>query len=331
MSSAGMSGMSDMGQTRPQDERADAYAPGTPPSGAAPGTPSERQVREGVEGVEVVEVVTMESAGKLSGAPSVFDTSPEVSGGGFRWWYVPVIALPAGVIGAAGVIWYIRRQRERRARAALAAATLARQRRDLLALARSSEMARRATKTWRRSVNAARQAAEQAGEQAGELREHPDKVLSILGAAALAERAGETWGGARDQLESLRKQIPWSQRRAMRKQVEHARRTAGKRLERAQRRGARTITGGKVVLRAGKVTTTSGRAAMPIVVAVRTTGERTGKMVRQTRRSVNSAWKQTRAFTFGALLSAMTTYILGWRRALTQRQPGQAREAAGSR
>jgi hypothetical protein len=66
----------------------------------------------------------------------------------------------------------------------------------------------------------------------------------------------------------------------------------------------------------------------PVTTAVSGARDNTARAVNQTGKSVNSAWRQTRTFTFAMLATAMYTYMRMWRQRLNERT---MRETAGGR
>lgn len=92
-------------------------------------------------------------------------------------------------------------------------------------------------------------------------------------------------------------------------------------LRQAKVKGTLAAVGGKGALSAAKVGT-------PVAAKAVVTKAKTEHAVKKTGRKVNRFWKETRAFTFGMLVTATVTYIRTWRKRLDEKN---LRETAGGR
>lgn len=130
--------------------------------------------------------------------------------------------------------------------------------------------------------------------------------LSGLGAASGSWRA-------RNQAQDLKN-------RAM-ATAEDLRKRARGQVQQAQVKGALAGMGSK-----GAVTAT--KASAPVAAKAAVTKAKTQQAAKKSGRQANRAWKNTRAFTFGMLVTATLTYIRTWRSRLDERN---LRETAGGR
>lgn len=78
----------------------------------------------------------------------------------------------------------------------------------------------------------------------------------------------------------------------------------------------------------GKSALSATKAAAPVAAKAVATKAKTEHAVKKTGRKVNRFWKETRAFTFGMLVTATVTYIRMWRSRLDEKN---LRETAGGR
>lgn len=92
-------------------------------------------------------------------------------------------------------------------------------------------------------------------------------------------------------------------------------------LRETMAKGTLAGIGGKSALTAAKVST-------PVAAKAVTTKAKTEHAAKKTGRKVNRFWRQSRAFTFGMLVTATVTYIRTWRMRLDEKN---LRETAGGR
>ena len=92
-------------------------------------------------------------------------------------------------------------------------------------------------------------------------------------------------------------------------------------LRQAQVKGTLVGIGGKGAVSAAKV-------GAPVAAKAVVTKAKTERAAKKTGRKVNRAWKDTRAFTFGMLVTATLTYIRMWQSRLNEKN---LRETAGGR
>lgn len=296
------------------------------------------------EPVEVVEVVTLETAatpgdlGDLTG-----DSLDEIADGGFRWWYVPAVALPVAA-GATAAVLIARRNRKRTP--AIVFASLARQGRGWVDAVRGSDTTRKASGAFQRGAASVRASAMALPDQAGVWREAAVGTLAGVASAGAVRkasgRARDTWDSALDSVTSFWDDRGIRTRKAVKEQPRGFAPSLGSRLRDTRDRLAGAIAGltardsaasskdrakqAKAALRAKARTARARNRALkaaqrpqprallrPITSAAATTGAKTGTAAKKTGKTVNSAWKSTRAFTFAMLVSAIVTYVRAWR------------------
>lgn len=117
-----------------------------------------------------------------------------------------------------------------------------------------------------------------------------------------------------------------------RSQVQDLRNRARDTAEDLRKRARGQVQGAKVkgtlARVGGKGAVSAAKAGAPVAAKAAVTKAKTGRAAKQTGRKVNRVWKDTRAFTFGMLVSATLTYIRTWRTRLDERN---LRETAGGR
>lgn len=341
MSSAGLGGRSD----------ADMM-----PEGAADETLSDvNEFGEG-EPIGMIEVVEIETDSEGLEALGLEPTTPR-----FRWWYVPAAALPIAAGATAGAIWLAQRNRNQRGPVVM----YRRLSRQGLGLLEQVRLRRRRT-PWQRGLATVRESAVGLPEQASMLRDKSAAALAAIDMAALLEQTRDIWSNAADQMTSLwERNVPGGKKSARRARKASKKATAAMRAQAMQMR--RQLIGlrrrGRVASRVARVAgrsfvvqsrinqwigrqqargalTTAGLKAMaPLASAARSTSIKamaplasaarsTSMSVRRTGRTVNSGFRQARAFGFGVLVAAMATYVRVWRARLNERE---LRETAGGR
>ena len=200
MSSAGRSGMSDTDHTNFPGGQGNPT--GTPPDmSSAPGAsgpfmPGEMAPDDQIEMVEIVEVE---------------DGTEGLGAGGFQWWYVPAIGMPA-IVGAGAAIWYLTKGAE--------------------PYTNAWELVTRPvrTLTGQPTVTAkTKRAARRTGKTSDTLRDRMAGALAGFDASDLAEKASDLWDDARDSMVDLWDQI------TDRDTLNQARDTAGNARDAAQR------------------------------------------------------------------------------------------------
>lgn len=318
------------------------------------------------EPVEIVEVVTIETAG-IPGAigdltgDSLDDLAN--SGGGFRWWYVPAVALPVAA-GATAAVLVMRRNRQRTP--ATMFSSLAQQSRDWMDAVRTNDTTRKASGAIQRGAANVRASARSLPDQASIWRDSATGALAGVASAGTvqktADRARDTWDSVLDSVTSFWDERGMRTRKAAKEQPRGFASSLGSSVSDTRDRLTGAIagmTGRKPVssskARAADKTAQAKAAAMrarmraaqardqalkaaqgtqprtllrPVTSAAATTGNRASSAVKKTGTTMDNAWKRTRAFTFAMLVSAIVTYVRAWR---MRRDEKALRETAGGR
>ena len=317
------------------------------------------------EPVEIVEIVTLETAGMPGAIGGLTGDSLDelTNGGGFRWWYVPAVALPVAA-GATAAVLIARRNRKQTP--ATMFSSLARQGRGWMDAARTSDTTRKASMALQRGAASVRAGTQSLPDQASMWR---DAAADALAGVASADAVRKSTDRARDTWDSMRDSVTrfWDERGIrMRKPAKEQRRGFASNLGSSigdtrdrltgtiagmmgrtsvsspKARAANTATRAKVATMRAKMRAAQARdrALMaargtqprtllrPFTSTATTTGNRTSNAVKKTGTTVNNAWKRTRAFTFAMLVSAIVTYVRSWR---MRRDEKELRETAGGR
>jgi hypothetical protein len=338
MSSAGTSGTSDPGKAnKPTGEK------GATPGGAYAGMHIPGDALD--EPVEVIEVMTLEATGDAPEALAGY--MPELSGSGFRWWYVPAVALPvaAGVSIAAIALTRRRATAQAQALAEAKYTNALLQWRDLIAsralqgMAATRALAKQfpgTASTWQGKAGGAlssvgatssslvQQASDTTQATMNTLTDlWRNRVLATLAAlsassATLAKQASDTSKGTLDTLTGL-----WQQDS---KQPA----TSAKSIQAQANEWLASLRARRTVAAAASKasTTTASKAAQPASSSAKKTRGKTTAAAKATSKRANSAWRQTRTFTFALLLGALITYFRVWRKRIMERE---MRETASGR
>jgi len=321
------------------------------------------------EPVEIVEVVTLETTGMPGAIGDLTGDSLDelANGGGFRWWYVPAVALPVAA-GATAAVLIMRRNRKQTP--ATMFSSLAQQSRGWMDAVRTNDTTRKASGAIQRGAANVRASARSLPDQASIWRDSAADALAGVASAGTvqktADRARDTWDSVLDSVTSFWDERGMRTRKAAKEQPRGFASSLGSSLgsgvsdTRDRLTGAIAgMTGRKPVsssqARAADKTAQAKAAAMrarmraaqardralkaaqgtqprallkPVTSAAATTGNRTSSAVKKTGKTVNSAWKRTRAFTFAMLVSAIATYVRAWR---MRRDEKALRETAGGR
>ncbi len=352
MSSAGRQGMSDTGMGNPLGAQPGPGASGMPLGTDAAGTGDELQP----DTVEVVEVVTLE------GTASPYEEDLYGQGqvaGGYRWWYVPAVAVP--VIAGGALFWYMRNGKQpfkdfsdllgRRGNDVSdwlqdRIPGVRRQTPDLKARTAAMTAAIAIAPLWDRAGDWLEDRLDEMSDLIDRDRAREtamtarDSARAKLGKAAkttkittAAVATSNRWDDFREMLADAGDTLGdtvlgWWE--GVRGGTTAPRVTGKARDLRDQVRGGTKSTASKAALAAGagKVAI---KAAKPVSSAVSTVSgakDSTARAMKKTGKSVNSAFKRTRAFTFAMLVTAMYTYMRMWRQRMNERT---MRETASGR
>jgi hypothetical protein len=321
------------------------------------------------EPVEVVEVVTIETAGmpgEIGGLTG--DSLDELTNsGGFRWWYIPAVALPVAA-GATAAVLIARRNRKQTP--ATMFSSLAQQGRGWMDTVRTSDTTRKASTALQRGAANVRAGAQSLPAQASIWR---DSAADALAGVASSDAVRKTTDRTRDAWDSVLDSVTgfWDERgirarKAAKEQPRGFASSLGSSVSDARDRMTGAIAGltarnsvsspkdkatDKATDKAKQAKAAATRAKMraalardralkaaqgtqprtllrPVMSAAANTGTRAGSAAKKTGKTVNSTWKRTRAFTFAMLVSAIVTYVRTWR---MRRDEKELRETAGGR
>lgn len=272
--------------------------------------------------IVAVEMSALPPAG-LEGAEGEPEQWGETGGGWFRWWYVPAVVVPAAA-GVATAIWLVNRRQQ---------PVLVRTYSGLADRAQGwwSDLAgrstrKRAKKTVKRGVKTARTSAAIAG----------------VGATALAGRAGDAVRDALDDASDAvqdafdRVRAIWERNvpstKATKRQAKATTAQASGALAGLGQSIADWYTGlnpqAQIAFARDQARSTLSGATVPVMSALSAAGTRTQGAVQSVGDGVSSTARAIRAFTFGAILSSIATYLGITRRRARSRE---MRETASGR
>lgn len=313
------------------------------------------------EPVEVVEVVTLETAGMPGEIGGLTGDSLDdlANGGGFRWWYVPAVALPVAA-GATAVVLIARRNRKQTP--ATMFSSLAQQGRGWMDAVRTSDTTQKASTALQRGAANVRAGAQSLPAQASMWRDSAvDALAGVASADAVqkaTDRTRDAWDSVLDSVTSFWDERGIRARKAAKEQPRGFASSLGSSVSDARDRltgaiagltGRNTVSSSQDKAKQAKATATRAKMKVarardralkaaqgtqprallrPVTSAAATTGNRTSSAAKKTGKTVNSAWKRTRAFTFAMLVSAIVTYVRAWR---MRRDEKELRETAGGR
>ena len=321
-----------------------------------------------VEVIEVIEVdePTMTADEALAAEQEALERA--LGEGGFPWWYVPAIGLPVVVGAGAAIWYLtkgpqsfqdaydlVTRQNTRKAQAQKA---MRRGMRTARASAKNvsestEDLRERLADVWddaRDSVldwwdtmtdrDTLEQLRGRANDAAGSARDQFAKVaagVATAGAVAAArQKAADLASSARGTARSTTSNIQGSNFDLgnwlsgigatgsswfTKSQAQELKDKAQAQMRQAKVKGTLAKAGAKGAVPAVKV-------GAPVAAKAVVTKAKAEKAVKKTGRRANRFWGQTRAFTFGALVTATLTYIRIWRSRLDERN---LRETAGGR
>lgn len=267
--------------------------------------------------IVAVEVTGLPPAGLTQEELDELSELSQPSGGWFRWWYIPAVLVPAAA-GVATTLWLVNRRRQPAVvQSYRGVADRVRGWRDDLA---GQQAARSTQKSVKRGVKSAKSSA-------SDLTSKATAALSGIGATGLAERAGDAVKDALDDASDAvqdafdRVRALWerntpSASSAKRQAKSQAKTTA------AQATGAlsglwQTITNwsggmnprGQIASARNQARSSLSNATAPVMSALNTAGARTQGAVQSVGDSVSSTARALRAFTFGAVVSSIATYL----------------------
>ncbi len=248
---------------------------------------------EGTEG-ELAELGELGELGMLG----------QTGAGWFRWWYVPAVLVPAAA-GVATALWLVNRRQQ--PAVVQTYNSLADRVGDWWDDLSGQSTRKKARKTVKRGVKTAKTSA----------------ALASAGAASFAERAGDA---ARDALDDASDAVQdaMDRVRALWERNAPSSSTARRQAKAtaAQATGAlagmwQTITDwfeglnpqGQIASARDQARSTLTGATAPVVSALSTAGARTSDAVQSVGDSVSSTARAIRAFTFGAIISSIATYL----------------------
>lgn len=352
MSSAGTSGTSDTERFNSLNEQANA-------SGMA----SSGTTGDDIEVIEVIEVTepVLSPDAALAFEQDALDRT--LTNAGFRWWYVPAFGLPVA-IGAGAAIWYFTkgpqafqdaydlmtgRNKKVRAKRTMrlgvrnvrkSAKNLPNQTEDLRErLADVWDDARDQVLDWwdtmtdRETLEQIRgRANDAAGTARGQLAKVTAGIAAAGATAAAKQKASDLASTARGRVRMVQgggiDLGDWLARNRAQNLKDKATGTAADLRRRARWQLRRAQFKGRLASVGGKGTLSSTKIGAPVAAKAVATKAKTERTAKKTGRKVNRVWKDTRAFTFGMLVTAMLTYIRTWR---SRQDEKNLRETAGGR
>ena len=264
------------------------------------------------EPIGVVEVVELES---LEPGVTSREAYPERSGTGFRWWYVPAVVVPAAGVTAA-VILLQRRQQRRKSAAMAAYRAAAKQSRDWLEAVRSGKATQSAVKALQQGASSVRESARNLPDTAAALRDRSGELVGAAVASAPAQQAAESARGALNSATRL-----WNSNAPKTRQTAQVRGRGAFRAADARRRGVFMWFAGGSARKAAATAREAARArALEANKAASLAAAKTNRVAQRARKRANRAMGRTRAFIFGALVTAIITYARAWRKRLMERE-----------
>lgn len=362
MSSAGKSGTSDTDKTNPLGTSGSPFT-NTPSetdvTGTAPLGTNPTLDETSPDVVEMIEVVTMSSPDEAPGGTELYPGGSAM--GGIQWWLIPAVALP---VAGGATFWYLRRRRaSRRGLGMLSdrgsdALRFLRKRTknmpdlasdltsglkgrsaDLAATIAAADLAGRALDLWETTRESAGDllARSNAQERLAETRKLARKQLAMARRRSknmtIPAQAEDLRGRLTDASDLIRDTVSaWlafvTSQRAQNIAKGRAQ-AAAKTMRQQIKRSMRQVPSSKELKAETTKAAAKAMAAMaPKAVKTTRVSMRTRRAVKNTRKSVRSAWKRTRAFSFGLLVTAMGTYVAMWRRRMMERT---MRETASGR
>lgn len=253
--------------------------------------------------IVAVEMSALPPSG-LAGAEGDLSDLGQTGGGWFRWWYVPAVLVPAAA-GVTTAIWLVNRRRQ--PAVVQTYNSVADRVGDWWSDLTGQSTRKKAKKTVKRGVKTAKTSA----------------ALASVGAANLAERAGDTVKDALDDASDAVQDALDRVRALWERNAPST--TATKRQAKAtaaQATGAlaglwQTITDwfedlnpqDQIASARDQARSTLSGATAPVVSALSTAGAKTSGAVQSVGDSVSSTARAIRAFTFGAIISSIATYL----------------------
>lgn len=271
-----------------------------------------------------IEIVAVEmTALPPSGLEGDLGDLGQTGTGWFRWWYVPAVVVPAAA-GVATALWLINRRRQ--PAVVQTYNGLADRVGDWWGDLTGQNTRKQAKKTVKRGVKSARTSA----------------VLASASATNLAERAGDTVRDALDDASDA-VQDAFDRVRALWERNAPSTSTAKRQAQATASQASGALAGlwqmiagrfeglnpqAQVASARTQARSTLGGATAPVMNALSTAGARTSDAVQSVGDSVSSTARAIRAFTFGAIVSSIATYL-----GITRRRAGKAvaRETASGR
>lgn len=294
-------------------------------AGALPPDLESDALGEPVGVVEVIELETMEPA---TSAPEQYPDGMGMTW--LRWWYVPALAgMAAG--GTAAFILLRRRNRKPAPVSAYKAAT--KQSRDWMEAVRSGKATQSAVKALQQGAASVRESARGLPDTAATLRDRSGELVGVVAASAAAQQAAQGVRGALDSATSF-----WNSNAPGAKRAAKARRRglfgwlAGGKAPRttASARDAAKAQAAKAANRTMDKVKPAIMTAVAIQAAKKAARAKaqTNRAAKRAGKRANQAVSRTRAFAFGALVTATLTYARAWRKRMMERE---MRETAGGR
>ncbi|WIG57528.1 MAG: hypothetical protein OJF49_000272 [Ktedonobacterales bacterium] len=299
--------------------------------------PAEAMAGEMGEPLGVVEIVTVETTEVIPTGETYQGMAAREPGPRFRWWYIPAVVAPVAAGVAGGVLLWQRRQPvSTTTRLSRQAQRWTRQGQRWMRQTRRAGARRNAAKNWQSGMRSVRATTQTLPTQAAALRDRSAAMLTAVDLAALRSQATNTINTARGQMRGY-----WKASAATRAQMARAAQNQSRAATRMTQEQARrlafatgaamgALTGWRAGQRAGATTTKATISAKQARRQTAKTARAVRKTARKSRNSVRGAWLSASAFTLGALVAAIVTYVRIWGKRMTESETSETASGLAS-
>lgn len=303
--------------------------------------PAEAMAGEMGEPLGVVEIITVETTEVTPAGETYQDMAAREPGPRFRWWYIPAVVVPVAAGVAGGVLLWQRRQPvSTTTRLSRQGQRWTRQGQRWMRRTRRTGARSNTAKNWQSGVRAVRATTQTLPSQAAALRDRSAAMLTAVDLAALRSQATSTMNTARGQMRGYWRASATT-RAQMAKAAQNQTRAATRMTQEQARRlafatGAAmgALTGWRAGQRTGTATTKATTKATAAAKQARRQTAKTARAVRKTARKsrnrVRGAWLSASAFTLGALVAAIVTYVRIWGKRITESETSEAASGLSS-
>ena len=259
--------------------------------------------------IVAVEVTGLAPSGLTQDELDELGELSQTGGGWFRWWYVPAVLVPAAA-GVATTLWLVNRRRQP------------------AVVQTYSGLANRARGWWddltgKSAQKTVKRGMKSAKSSASNLTDKAAATLSGIGAASLAGRAGDTVKDALDDASDA-VQDAFDRVRALWERNTPSTTTTKRQAKVTTAQATAALSGvwqtitdwfegvnpqGQIASARNQARSRLSGATAPVMSALNTAGARTQGAVQSVGDSVSSTARALRAFTFGAIVSSIATYL----------------------